>query len=167
MNKFLMMSLAAVAATAGATVTASATEIVGHSSGGGSYCDTITMTLSGSNNYADVHDWTPCGLSSVSYGMGISGNTAKIPGKKKKAKPNNVALSDYYVGDVAAGYLVDFQVGLPLKNGGSFNAYYTKDGVSITQYINGTYGVVGAGEKHQGHGKSTIDALREYVKSHQ
>jgi hypothetical protein len=165
-----MMSVAALAATTAATCpslasTSGTATIIEHSGSGVTYCDQIDLTWSG-NNYADIHNWTPCGISSESHGMGIQGYTAGVTDKKKKktSKPNNVALSDYYVGDVDAGYDVDFQLGLPLKNGGAFNGLYTTNGTSVTQYITGSYSLGTPGETHKG--PSTIDALRAYLKAH-
>lgn len=168
MNKYLM--LVAAALVAGPSISTAANS--GHAvisphgiSPGGSYCDLIDLTWQG-DHYADVHDWTPCGLSSASFGMGIAGYTKNIPGRK--TKENNVSLSDYYVGDVEAGYDVDFQIGLPLKSGSYFNGYYTINGVDVVQYITGYYIIESPDDKSSRAGTrpSTIDALRAYIAKH-
>ena len=158
MNKYLMLSAAAlVATTAGGTTSATAgTAVIVEHNGSVTYCDQIDLSWSG-KLYADIHDWTPCGISSKSKGMGVAA------GSKKSGK-ENVSLSDYYVGDVSAGYYVDFQLGLPVKSGKEFNGYYTTDGTGVTQYIAGSYTLGAPGEKHNS--PSTIDALRQFIKSH-
>ena len=157
MNKYLMMSVAALAATTAATspslASSSGTAVLAEHNGTVTYCDQIDLSWSG-NNYADIHNWTPCSISSESKGMGIQGYTAGVTAKKKKGgKPNNVALSDYYKGDVSAGYYVDFQIGLPVKSGNAFNGLYTTNGTTVTQYIAGTYSIATPA-------KSTMDRAR-------
>lgn len=155
MNKYLMLSAAALVATSTSAIAKSASSgsasLIVHSPSGGSYCDTYKVFWSGAN-YADQVDWTPCGISSHSIGMGV---------ESAKKKNKTVAISDSYKGDVGAGFEVDWQFGVPIKSGKVFNAYYTTNGSTVTEYIaNGSYQVVGGARQHVHPGHvSTISAL--------
>lgn len=159
MNKYLMLSAAALVATSTSAVARyRVVHLVAHSATGGSYCDTYTVYWSGVK-YADQVDWRSCGISSTSYGMGIS---RKTKGFKGRDIGKNVTISDNYKGDVEAGYQVSWQFGLPFENGKAFNAYYTTDGVNVIQYITGVYFVASA-PAHPSK-VSTIDALPRRVR---
>jgi hypothetical protein len=150
-----MLSAAALMATATTTVTnakgSGSASLVVHSPSGASYCDTYKVYWSGAN-YADQVDWTPCGISSHSIGMGIT---------SAKKKNKSIAISDSYKGDTGSGFEVDWQFGIPIQSGKVFNAYYTTNGSSVTEYIaGGSYQVVGGARQHVHPSHlSTISAL--------
>lgn len=158
MDKYLMLTAAALAAAAGTSTSDAAqsgsAQLALHV---GSTCcsDLIDLTWSG-NDYADIHIFTQ--ISSMPKGMGIAAKTRGIG--------RNVLVSDSYVGDVDAGYYVSFQFGLPVKSGNAFNAYYTTNGMTVNQFLKGYYTVVQPGDAHPKNGPSTHDALIEYISEH-
>lgn len=158
MNKYLMLSAAALVST---TIPSIATtpkgsgmvHLVAHSPGGGSYCDTYTVWWLG-ENYSDQVCWSCCAVSSTSFGMGI------LSAKKKN---KSIAISDNYKGDIDAGFAVDWQFGLPFKSGNAFNAYYTTNGKTVTEYIQGGFYTIGGAPAHPT-GISTADVLPRHVR---
>ena len=79
----------------------------------------------------------------------------------KKAK--SITLSDSYAGDEEFGYYDSWQFGIPFKNGKEFNAYYTTNGIGVTEYIaGGAYQIAGA-PVHPTH-LSTASALPRRVR---
>jgi hypothetical protein len=157
MNKYLMLTAAALMATATTTVTnakgSGSVHLTAHSPGGVSYCDTYTVWWSGAN-YSDQVCWSCCAVASTSYGMGIT---------SAKKKNKTVAISDNYRGDVDAGFEVDWQFGIPFKNGGVFNAYYTTNGTTVNEYLKGGYYTIGTTPAHPTR-ISTADALPRRVR---
>lgn len=150
MNKYLMLSAAALFASSSSSFAAKGSgsvHLTACSDSGGCYCDVYTVNWSG-RSYADQVDWTPCGISSHSYGMGI------VSAKKKNS---TVAISDNYKGDINAGFMVSWQFGIPFANGKIFDSYYTTDGVHVILYAEGAYYI----SKAPAHPSkiSTIDAL--------
>ena len=141
MNKYLLMSAAAVLSTAATGVATSASATTVHFSG---YCDDIVI---GQNTsvFAGRHTFlVGCGYSSGRYGV-MEGLVAKgaawnPKGDKKKAKGNVNA------GDTSEPEVFGTNIGLsydmtaPVKGGSSFYGWASFSGTTSFNYISGVMG---------------------------
>ena len=125
MNRYLMLTAAALL---GSTSGAMAGHVV--------IDNEIDVTWSGK-----LYAFTD--LSVGDKGMGVAGWTKGI-GK-------NVALSDYYAGDINAGYYVSVDYQLPFATGKLACRYYTTDGVTVIEAGCSAYTVDAPGKaRHKG-----------------
>ena len=152
MNKYLMMSAAAVAATAAAPAFAGTflgTVGFWNTANTLNYCDNIQVynqtTLSG--DLVGRHNFTPCGYYTY-YGNGIH-----FAGIGKGAATTKVKAQ---LGDAEYGYLygltwdIVYDVALPIKAKTRWNCYYSTSGTSI-YFCNSGH----EGTPYPGHGSHT------------
>lgn len=134
MNKYLLLSAAAVLATAGTAASAAEESKSGSASvyqvsgTGVTYCDADQLAWTKTNYYTYIDNETAyCGYSTNGIGQGIAGNTKKIG--------NNVDVSDVFAGGSVA---INLDFSTPIKNGGTWALYYNS-GYSSIEINSGNY----------------------------
>jgi len=127
MNKYLLLSAAALVAASAVTTGAEAKKATSPTAISFSgYCDGLNISWSG-NLYADQHLFTACGYTETDVGVGVEGK-------------KNVNLSDsFYYGDF--GENLSWDVTLPLKSGGTWTLYGTTAGTSTSELNGGAYNI--------------------------
>ena len=129
MNKYLMMSAAAVLASANGATASNAGN--GISLGGG--CG-LNIVGSGKGVYAVLY--TSCGGPGVDTGQGLS---------RKTAQGKSVELSSNYFGS-AKSLGISYDISLPLRSGGTWATWIEISGVTAFLANSGTY-TAGAAHK--------------------
>lgn len=128
MNKYLLISAAALLASA-----ASADAVTVTFSG---YCGSIILTPQGKRFNAQ---YIGCSGQLTGTGFGVA---EKIKGVGKFVDLSDNALGNNY--GIYSEYL-NYQLSLPLKNGGSWSLWVGVNGISSFEGNSGTYNVDGAG----------------------
>lgn len=124
MNKYLLVSAAAILASAGA---ADATTV-----GFSGYCNGVVLTHQGKNYNAR---YTNCSGTVTGTGFGVA--------VKTKGLGKNVDLSDNAYANNYGIYseVLNYDLSLPLKNGGKWSLWVGLDGISSFEVNAGTYNV--------------------------
>ena len=161
MNKYLMLSAAAVlAATGGANATGAYAAGSVTISFGNDYCDFLILRHTGTA-YVDIHDFEQgCGHSFNSYGQGLAAETKGI-GK-------NVDLSDNYLVISGNGTgALNFDISLPLRRGGTYCIWFTSNAVTSIDLGCSTYGLRHADKTRnvQAPTKTTVAAIIEKLRT--
>ena len=160
MNKYLMMSAAAVLASTGAN-TATAASFQFGTAGGGSYCDGGTLTHNSGAAYSWQHTNANC-ASAVSYGQGLLGKTAGL------GKISN--MSDTYFGQLYGIFSEYLSYTMPkkIKNGAQWTLWVGINGVSSFEGNSGVLiNVSPAARKPSGHSKvSTLKSVKQLIALH-
>jgi hypothetical protein len=139
MNKYLMMTSAALLATtaAGNAEAATHTYII-HFGSGSTYCDSLLLHKNG-NVYAGKHLYTACGSGPdvLIEGLGSSGGVP--PGK---GKGGNVNIGDDTLAYIYhQNYSVSYDLQTPFKNGGTYAVWINDTGSSSYIANEGVYEV--------------------------
>ncbi len=157
MNKYLMMSAAALMAT---TTAAKADEWKKSGSATilfNSYCDYLKVNWDG-YVYADQHIFSQCGSNVTAYGIGISGKTKGIG-------ENIFLMDDGGVQVYGTNILLGFDLILPFKTGNAFYGWASFSGVTAFNYISGTYTVGHKAISANGNAR-TFDKLQALIRAH-
>jgi hypothetical protein len=154
MNKYLLMSAAAVLATAAGSTGASAQSFQFGTAYGGSYCDGGTVTANGVV-WAWAHTNNDC-YGSTSYGQGLQG---KVKGMGKLAD-----MSDGIFGNSA--FTINFVLPAKLKNGAPWSLWCQFSGTSSFECNSGPLINVGAAKVHPASKKSTITNVKALIQQH-
>ena len=131
MNKYLMMSAAAVL-----TATGGSAHAAGEQSGNIVFSGTCSGIALHWQGQAYAAAYLNCSGTPTAYGQGLAGKTKGI-GK-------NVDLSDNYVIDGSNTESVNFDISLPLKNGGKWFLWLQLSGVTSFEANAGKYNLGGA-----------------------
>ena len=141
MNKYLLMSAAAVlTTTAGAasasteSPAASGSQSIYATASGTTYCDAVTVNWTKKDYYAMSDSEEGCGTGYtgvIGYGQGIAGKTKKIG--------NQVDMSDGIEGVDGSNIGFNLTASTPIKNGGKFGVWFSYSGVTTFEAISGKY----------------------------
>jgi hypothetical protein len=154
MNKYLMMSAAALLAATASAVNASAGEqhFTFGTTGGGSYCDGGIGQWSG-YVYGWVHTNYDCAGRNAVGNPGIAGKTAGI-GK-------NVNMSDASFFSDNLGYICSYDFPNKFKIGGTWSLWCSFSGSLATEVNSGI--LLSSNAKAPGGTKSTLSAVKALV----
>lgn len=156
MNRFLMLSAAAVLGTAAANAGTQKQSFVFASINGQTFCDGGTVYTSGATIWSWQHD--NCG-EAVSFGQGLTG--------KNKTLGLMAGMSDNFFAQQYEIYSTYLSYVLPgkLKTGKPWSQWIGFDGTTSFETGSGIIVVVGAGHK-AGNAKSTTSVLKQLIALH-
>lgn len=158
MNKYLMMSAAALlATTAGAHAKGGGlTQFTFGTAGGGSYCDGGTLHQTSKTAWAWTHNYEAgCGYSYNAFGVGLNGKN-NLTGKSAGMTDNTYSRQ--------SGIALEYVLPAKMKAGGPWEIYYTEGGVSAAELNSGV--LVAGLPTHYSHKGSTADAVKNLIKNH-
>jgi hypothetical protein len=139
MNKYLMMTSAALLATSavGSTEAATHTYII-HFGTGSTYCDSLQLYKNG-NVYAGKHLYTVCGSGPDILIEGLGSRGGVPPGK---GKGGNVNFGDDTLAyNYHENYAVSYDLQTPFKNGGTYAVWVNYSGSTSFLANEGVYEV--------------------------
>ncbi len=151
MNKYLMLSAAAVMASTTANAGTFVHSFTFGTSGGGAYCDGGNVYSSGTNIWAWQHTNNNCS-GGVSYGQGLVGKNT-VTGK-------SADMSDGLYGNSA--FTLNYVLPSKLKNGKPWSLWCQFSG---TTSFNCNSGVLTSVAGHKGN-KSTSSGLKALIQLH-
>jgi hypothetical protein len=152
MNKYLMLSAAAVMASTTANAGTFVHSFTFGTSGGGAYCDGGNVYSSGTNIWAWQHTNNNCS-GGVSYGQGLVGKNS-VTGK-------SADMSDGLYGNSA--FTLNYVLPAKLKNGKPWSLWCQFSGTTSFNCNSGVLTSVVAG--HKGN-KSTSSGLKALLQLH-
>lgn len=158
MNKYLMMSAAAVlASVAGAQAGTPKYSFQFGDANGASYCDGGTVYSSGANIWAWQHTNNDC-QGGVSYGQGLVGKNS-VTGK-------SADMSDNIYG--SSGLTLNVVLPAKLKTGAPYSIWCQYSGTTSFECNSGTLANVANGAKYRTRrgGRSATAALKTLIQAH-
>jgi hypothetical protein len=152
MNKYLMLSAAAVFAGA-APATAAVHGFAFGTLGGAPVCDTASVVTNGSV-WAWQHDFTNCGSSIISTGQGL---LSKVEGVGKGAM-----MSDNHTGNYTS-VAISYWLPKSLRPGKIWSLWVEFSGISSFKYESGI--LLGAAPVHKA-APSTLTRVQSLIRAH-
>jgi hypothetical protein len=160
MNKYLMLSAAAVLASTVANAGTAQHTFTFQTAGGFSYCDGGTVYTSGASVWSWQHTNADC-EGTTTEGQGLVGKLDAVKGKV-------AAVSDTYLGQIYGIFseYESFTFPKKIKNGAPYELWIGMNGTTSFQAASGVLGNVDGGQPVRKGRKSTSDGLKELIQLH-